>query len=187
MEEPRPRDFASLLQAIKRDYESVPEHMRSAENIREHCRAFFEGKIFVSHTAADTEFCKRNIIPLLEPFGVFGHFFLSMATGDPRIVRSYRFMVEYSLFYCKTVLIILSNKSVGSEWCQLEAKWAVEQKHPIIICRVDSSKASVLDARLRRAAIAPNVPQLDFFRDEAKSRNRLHKLLQSANYAPPIS
>jgi hypothetical protein len=171
----------ALIDAIKQDYDNLPDFLDSPSKIMDHCRFFFEGRIFVSHTAADSDWCRANVVSVVEQrFGPFSYFFLSLATGDPRIVNAYRFMVEYSMNYAKTVIIALSERSVVSAWATLEAQWAVRQGHPLIVCRMDDTRPSRLSAAFSpyRLFLSRKTPRkvIDF-RSTGPARDQLNESL----------
>jgi len=182
-----PDTIEKLLESIKQEYsKGRGTGLATEQDIKEHCRSFFEGQVFLSHTSKDHEFCKKYIVPVLEPFGLWSYFFMSVGGGNPAIATAYRFMVEYSLFYCKTIIIAVSAASVRSDWVRLEARWAVEQRHPRIICLLDQTAAVNLHIELgqnRRWSLwKPPQRIIPFYEDVATAQSVLSLLLHSKKF-----
>jgi hypothetical protein len=133
-----------LLEEIDELYRQNPG---GVDEIRERAKSFFTGKIFVSHTSADHEFCVKHIVPTLRQFGVWGHFYLNWKHGLP--AKAYRNLVEYGLAFSKTVIIVASNNYLTSDWAKLEVQWTVRQKHPIIVCLLDDIPLKRIHPKLR--------------------------------------
>jgi len=177
-----------LIKSIKREYlRDRGKNLATERQIREHCRSFFEGQIFLSHTSKDHDFCKECIVPVLAQFGLWSYFFMGIGGADALIVNAYRFMVEYSLFYCKTIIFAISEASVRSDWVRLEARWAIEQRHPRIICLLDGTPPGELHTALEPSAEEPSLqpPQrvIHFYEDIAKAQSTLDGLLHSPAFA----
>jgi hypothetical protein len=171
---------ADILLSIEEEYRA---HRRTRDEVREVCELFYRGTIFVSHTSADREWIRENIVSLLiEKYGYLGFFFLSQASPG-NIAEAERVLVEYAFQNAKTVLIVLSGDSVISEWVRLEAQWAIDQSHPIILCR----RHGVDAARLANFpwGAAP-VVEIDFSRDVPSGQRQLMELLHRPEFAPDI-
>jgi hypothetical protein len=181
------KSLENLLESIKQEYrKDRGASLRTEQDIKEHCRFFFEGQLFLSHTAADHEFCKKHIVPVLNAFGPRSYFFMSIASTTPAIVNAYRFMVQYSLFYCKTVIFALSHASVQSEWVRLEATWTVEQRHPRILCLLDETKPEELHLEFgHHCHRVVEVPQrfIRFYEDIPAAQVKLGQILHLPEFA----
>jgi hypothetical protein len=96
-------------------------------------------------------------------------------------------MVEYSLFYCKTIIFAVSEASVHSNWVRLETTWAVEQRHPRIICLLDQTAPMDLHIELgqdRRWSLwKPPQRIIPFYEDVPKAQSALSRLLHSKRFA----
>lgn len=184
----RPDSIEQLLASIKQEYgEERGASLRTEQDIKEHCRSFFEGQVFLSHTSKDHEFCNKYIVPVLDQFGLWSYFFMSIGGASPVIATAYRFMVEYSLFYCKTIIFGVSEASVRSDWVRLEARWAVEQRHPRIICLVDRTAPKDLHIELgqnrRWSLLKPPQRIIPFYEDVTTAQSALNRLLHSPAFA----
>jgi hypothetical protein len=182
--------IAALVAEIQRDYARTRGDIDGIEKIKEHCRGFFEGKVFVSHTADDAAFCEPNILPPLKKFGLWSHFYMNR-TLPAHLVSAYRFMVEYTMYYAKTVVIVVSKHSVGSAWVQLEVRWAIERPHAFIVCLVDGTSPAQLHPKLvheRRFGLFGSLVRLiDFQKDSASARARFNSLIQTPRFAPEMN
>jgi TIR domain len=154
----------------------------SRPEIKERCRHFFTGKAFVSHTAADSEWCRRHIVSKIRAeYGYDGCFFLSMAQGS--IAEFYRVVVEYSFYFSKTIIFAISERSAQSNWARLEAQWAVEQRHPSILCLVDGTPPARLNPDLEKLSrFSPSVT-VDFSQDESAAEHVLWSTLSREEFA----
>lgn len=182
-DEPRP----SLLDLIRADYVRAERDpaISTEEKISERCRFFFEGRIFISHTAGDRAWCVENIVPIVEEIsGPRNYFFLDVGAALPEVANAYRFMVQYGLYWAKTVVIVVSRQAAVSPWVALETQWALEQRHPIIVCRVDDTEPAVLDGRLAYGHGDGAWGCVVDLGDSAPARMRLRSLLSEARFAP---
>jgi hypothetical protein len=180
--------MGSLLDLIRADYERVEADatLSTEEKISERCRFFFEGRIFISHSAGDRAWCAENIVPIVDEIsGPRNYFFMDIGAALPEIANAYRFMVQYGLYWAKTIIIVVSRKAVLSPWVALELRWALEQRHPIIACRVDDTEPAALDERLAFAGHSGDVPGCVVdFGDAAPAQVRLRSLLSEERFAP---
>lgn len=184
----RPDSIEQLLESIKQEYgKARGASLATEQGIKEHCRSFFEGQVFLSHTSKDHEFCKKYIVPVLDPFGLWSYFFMSVSGASPAIATAYRFMVEYSLFYCKTIIFAVSEASVRSDWVRLEARWAIEQRHPRIICLLDRTAPEDLHIELghnrRSSLLKPPQRIIRFYEDITRAQSALNRLVHSPAFA----
>jgi hypothetical protein len=188
MPDSRPDSIEQLLESIKKEYgKKRGASLATEQDIKEHCRSFFEGQVFLSHTSKDHEFCKKYLVPVLDQFGFWSYFFVSVGVANPAIATAYRFMVEYSLFYCKTIIFAVSEASVRSDWVRLEARWAIEQRHPRIICLLDRAAPEDLhiELGLNRPSSLLKPPQqiIPFYEDMTTAQSALNRLLCSPAFA----
>jgi hypothetical protein len=158
------------------------------EIAKELCRNVFGNKLFVSHTGDDANWCIDTILPVIEKrFGKHSYFFMSLAT-DAQEANIYRVLVEYSFYWAKTIIIALSAKSLTSHWVKLEAKWAVEQRHPIIICFMDESRPAQLHPGFSEEGQSSQGMRalrfIDFRLDLTDAQKLLDELLQAEEFAP---
>ena len=171
-----------LLEEITELYRQNPG---GADEIRERAKWFFTGKIFVSHTSTDHEFCVKYIVPTVSQFGVWGHFYLNWKHGLP--AEAYRNLVEFALAFSKTVIIVASNNYLKSAWAKLEVRWTVQQKHPIIICLLDDIPLNLIHPKLRtnRWYDICSLPRavIDFGRPDI-GIGELDRLLHSNEFRP---
>jgi hypothetical protein len=184
---PRPASIDQLLDSIKQEYTNRGGSLGTEQNIKEHCRSFFEGQVFLSHTSKDHGFCRKYIVPILDRFGLWSYFFMSVGIANPAIATAYRFMVEYGLYYCKTIIFAVSEASVRSDWVRLEARWAVEQRHPRIVCLVDQTAPEDLHIELgqncRGSLMKPPQRIIPFDKDVSTAQSVLNRLLHSPAFA----
>ena len=183
-------NIATLLAEVQHEYGRPRGDIDSIEKIKKHCRFFFEGKVFVSHTAADAAFCEVNILPPLEEIGLWSHFYMNRTMPD-NIIYGYRFMVEYSLYYAKTVVLVVSKDSVESAWVQLEIRWALERPHAFIVCLVDGTPPARLHPKLARerrmGLFGPPLRMVDFRADHASARAMFNTLIHTPRFAPEMA
>jgi hypothetical protein len=171
--------FQALLDEIKAEY-SLRDF--SEQEAKEQFRKL-PGNLFLSHTSADAEWCRRVVLPVIRRT-YWSCFFLSLGAFpyNPRLVNAYRVVVEYAFLYSKTVVIAVSEASLRSTWARLEAHWAVDQHHPIIVCMIDDVNVVRLNRglALRRwlPIFYPPFVTIDFFRDEATAQRQLGEVLQ---------
>jgi hypothetical protein len=179
--------FQILLEQIKADY-AKGNGTRSEQRIK---AQFSErpGNLFLSHTSADADWCRGVLLPVIRRT-CFNCFFLSLGAlpNNPRIVDAFRVVVEYAFRYSKTVVIALSENSVQSSWARLEADWAIRQRHPIVICRIDDASPARLNSGLvpRKwlSLLYPPLVIVDFSRDEAMAQRQLDEVLQREQFLP---
>jgi hypothetical protein len=178
--------MAELLRRVKAEYKtSRGATLETEQQVKEHCRFFFQGQVFVSHTAVDSDWCQKHIIAALNKRR-HGVFFVSLAQ-DPVFANAYRFMVEYSMYYCKTVIIALSQRSLLSTWTSLEAQWAVSQRHPIIVCRIDDSDPRQLHPALGTrwfSLLRSPLEIISFEQDPIAAGETLRTLMRQREFAP---
>ena len=188
MQDSIPDSIEQLLASIKQEYGLERGATLSTEqDIKEHCRSFFEGQVFLSHTSKDYEFCRKHIVPVLAQFGLWSYFFMSIGNAHPQLAMAYRFMVEYSLFYCKTIIFAVSEASARSDWVRLEASWAIEQRHPRIICLLDHTAPEDLHAELAQDHPTKDEPPqqiIPFYQDIKAAQATLNGLLYLPAFAP---
>ena len=181
--------FTAILETIERDW--VGQHTRSVAELDDACRLLFSGKIFISHTAADSLWCKTHVVRLVAAaFGYDSFFFLSSADTKHK-VETHRVAVTFAFKYTKTIIIALSQRSVRSNWARLEASWAVEQKHPIIICRIDDTDPAVLHPDLGKRRwfdfkARPPRTSADFSRDVAVGEKEFTSFLGKKEFRADI-
>jgi hypothetical protein len=187
------------LHWLKKEYEQNRGHMNQyrerlgvasddPETIADElCRRLFDSKLFVSHTGDDARWCLDTVTPVIEKrYGSHSYFFMSLKI-DGSSANVYRVLVEYSLFWAKTIVIALSKHSLDSDWVRLEARWAVDQYHPILVCLMDDTSPAQLHAKLAddwRLDGRPSVRFIDFRRDIQGVQALLDELLQAAEFAP---
>jgi hypothetical protein len=100
------------------------------------------GAVFVSHNYEDGPWCRDNIYQRLEKtYGQDTCFLLSNTVGSPQYHLQ---SIRHSFQVCKTVLIVISQNSPKSKWMKYESRWAIEQKHPVIICLLGDLDPSFL-------------------------------------------
>jgi TIR domain-containing protein len=97
--------------------------------------------IFISHTAVDDEFIKREILPITNSLYLASHFANYSTSGS----ELYRQAISRSLGRCAWFLIVISPASILSKWVQFEVSWARENRKrkriiPILIEPCDPSK-----------------------------------------------
>jgi hypothetical protein len=182
--------FTTILDSIEREW--IDPHPRTRSELDAGARLLFSGRIFVSHTAADSNWCKDHIIRhVTAAFGYDSYFFLSSADSRYK-VETHRVAVTFAFKYSKTIVIALSQRSIRSNWARLEATWAVEQMHPIIICSIDDTTADLLHPDLgkrRRFTLRarPARASIDFSRDISAGEDRLASLLQKSDFRAAIN
>src|SRR5581483_2013739 len=80
---------------------------------------------------------------------------------------------------------LISRESTLSPWVALETRWALEQRHPIIVCQLDHTDPAALDERLAAAVISEAAAGCVIdFRDAAPAQARLRSLLTEPRFAP---
>ena len=156
----------------------------SPQAVERFCEFFYKGKIFVSHTSADSNWCSTHIIPHLGRFD--DYFFLSRVSGDGQLNEHYALIVS-AFRFVKTVIVVVSTASIVSEWVSLEMKWSVEQKHPMIVCLKDQSDPSELHSELAAPetwSLSANPPRrvIDFRHDTGVAEQELCRLLKTVEF-----
>src|ERR1051325_6378782 len=130
-----------ILGSIEADYQAFDGDV---DRLRRQIARRYRGTFFVSHTAADSAWCKHHIVtPIAYKYGHHSYFFLSSAQ-DAFTVKWHRIAVQSAFVAAKTIVCAVSQRSLLSDWTKLEALWAVEQRHPVIACLIDDADPSFL-------------------------------------------
>jgi hypothetical protein len=158
--------------------------LKTEERVKRFCEVFYKGKVFVSHTAADTGWCHDHIIPHLGRFD--DYFFLSWR-APPHLLDLHQALVVFAFRSVKTVIAVISTDAIASDWVRLEVKWAIEQKHPVIVCLKDDSNPAELHAALATPetwSISDVPPRriIDFRQDSGAAERELRRLLQTDEF-----
>jgi hypothetical protein len=197
--------YRRVRRNIKQGYKDHGD-FGSQDKIDAWCEFGFLGKVFISHTAPDAEWCEKHIVSMMRreftrPFNEQSYFFLSKASPEwqskasetslPEWQRKLHFaFVESSFKYAKTVIIVVSENSRQSDWMSAESRWAIKQKHPIIICLRDRIDPTFLRKELRAFppdyVYAGNVPVrvVDFSGDPDEAGQALLTLLRMPEFRP---
>jgi len=148
------------------------------------------GTIFVSHSCTDDSWCRDNIIqPIDQQFGRDYRFYSNsnerQNNGNDDV---YFQLIAGALNFAKTVLVISSRNSHGSNWVRFETRAAVQQRHPIILCRIDNTDPADLrdefaDAQRSSFRHLP-ILLIDFQQDAAIGTQQLLGLLELPEFKP---
>jgi hypothetical protein len=170
--------FQALLDEIKAEYSLRNFSEKRPRRSSASCPA-----TYFSVTSADAAWCQRVLLPVIRRT-CSSCFFLSLGAfpDNPRLVNAYRVVVEHAFLYSKTVVIAISGASLKSAWARLEAHWAVDQRHPIVVCRIDNVSLARLNRGLALRqwlpVFYPPFATIDFFRDEGSAQRQLDEVLQ---------
>jgi hypothetical protein len=172
-------DFYSGVRAQLDDWQGSHHILKDKETCRDWCEFEYSGQIFISHRSVDAGWCRKHIVQPIElKFGRQHYFFLS-AASDPNAKHLHNALVEHAFRFCKTIVIVISQHYLSSDWTNCEAAWAVEQQHPIIVCLKDSTEPA--------ASVHLPIEIIDFRHDPASSENKLLELLGTPVYKPGIA
>jgi hypothetical protein len=122
--------------------------------------------VFISHASADREFVEKEIIAVLHQHGIQTWYSPLNITGS----MQWRDEIAKAVKNCDDFLIVLSKKSVKSEWVKTEIGLAFEYKRriiPVQLHKLDFVKLVELDPRL------PQIQYIDYRRDVEKARQKL--------------
>ncbi len=164
---------------------------RDQEELRDWCEFEYSGQVFISHCSKDAGWCEQYIVPVVHRVCEGkAYFFLSYASSVDQ-QRLHQQLVEYAFAYCKTIIIVISNHSASSHWVSYEARWGIEQQHPIILCQKDDTDTAVLRAEFgeARRQMHSHLPieLIDFRQDPELAEKHLAALLNSPAYKPELS
>lgn len=133
--------------------------------------------VFISHSSHDTEFVKREIIPLLTGSGVDVWY----SKANIETAAEWEKQIKIGLRACDWFLVVLSPDSVVSDWVQSEVDWALdERKGKIIPVLYKDCDPTELHLRLRR------IQYIDF-RDDPESARRELSAFCLKNVASAVS
>jgi hypothetical protein len=107
---------------------------------------------------------------------------------DAQSAKVYRHLVEYGFYWAKTIVLALSENSLVSHWVKLEAIWAVEQAHPVLVCLMDNTLPSQLHPGLAterpKSSGYPPIRFIDFREDGPDAQRILDELLRMNEFMP---
>ena len=81
-------------------------------------------KVFISHATADREFVEQVIIPFLERNGIG----IWYSKKDIRTADQWERAIRKGLTVSDWFLVVMSPRSLASEWVQREVHWAMENR-----------------------------------------------------------
>jgi hypothetical protein len=96
----------------KRRLDFSQHPLKTEERVKRFCEVFYKGKAFVSHTAADTEWCEKHILPHLGGFD--DYFFLSWRS-PPELLNLHQALVIFAFRSIKTVVVVISVDALASK------------------------------------------------------------------------
>jgi hypothetical protein len=143
----------------------------------------FAGNIFISHSSIDDTFINKFIIPSVRRAAGGHYFFLN--TSRYATHREGKFQhalwISAAIEACKTVILVVSVNSARSDWVKWECHTAQIQKHPIIVCEIDTTKVDPLCPcgfeTVFTSRVNP-VRLLEFHSQPLKARQELLEILQ---------
>jgi hypothetical protein len=157
--------------------------LKTEARVKRFCEIFYKGKVFISHTANDTDWCYEHIIPHL---GRFDNCFFLSWKADPHMLDLHRALVVFAFRFVKTVILVASENSRSSDWVRQEVKWAIEQDHPMIICITGAIDPAELHPELSISKIrsSTNPPRrlIDFRNRVGDAESELRNLLQTKEF-----
>ena len=128
--------------------------------------------VFISHTGMDSDYIKREIVPVLREQNFDIHLENKFSRHDFRISSLYEEHITRSLNRCWHFVVVLSSASVVSEWVKYEVDLALARKSkkqiiPLIIADCDPS---LLNPKLCK------IKAIDFRENMVKAKLALAKI-----------
>jgi len=121
-------------------------------------------RVFVSHSHDDREFVEREIVALLRDHGVKVWY----ATEDIKTASQWEQSIRQGLQQSDWFLVVLSPRSVNSEWVGAEVHWAMdERRRQFVPVLAEDCEWQDLHLMMRR------IQYVDFRRDLDDARRRL--------------
>lgn len=121
-------------------------------------------EVFVSHSSQDREFVEREIVAFLARHGIETWY----AKEDIATAQDWERSIIRALNACDWFLVVLSQRSVASEWVRNELHWAIANRPgrviPILIEECDPVSLHLA---------LPTLQYVDFWRDPAQARREL--------------
>jgi serine/threonine protein kinase len=127
-------------------------------------------RVFVSHSTKDREFVEREIISQLEQNGIKTWY----SKVDIQTAAEWERSILHGLESCPWFLLVMSPKSVSSEWVKDELTWAID-KRPNRIVPVLIEDCELRDFHIRLARIQ----YVDFRTPSREVRAQLMKLFEA--------
>ncbi len=81
-------------------------------------------KVFISHASADRSFVEKEIVPLLQRYGI-GTWY---AREDIISAGQWERSIAAGLRECDWFLVVLSPRSIASKWVTAEVNWALDER-----------------------------------------------------------
>jgi len=183
-------DFTTLRAELDK-WQRSHHVLKDKETCRDWCEFEYSEQIFISHRSVDSDWCANHILrPIESRFGRHSYFFLSGASAEQQR-KLHNALVEHAFKFCKTIVIVMSRDYLPSEWTRCEAAWAIEQRHPIIICLKDATRPETVRSEFAAAQRTAHsylpIELIDFTRDLALAESRLLELIESPAYKPGIA
>ena len=163
---------------------NCPPELSGLYSERAVVNAQFAGNVFISHSSADERLIERFVLPSVRKAAGRRFFFLNQGRYAARREGDFQhaLWVRAALEVCKTVILIWSNACRHSDWIRWEGHHALNQGHPVIICRADNTEINYETFEYRGAPRAPIVT-VDLRRWRWFGRKRLFKLLQTPDFS----
>jgi serine/threonine protein kinase len=127
-------------------------------------------RVFVSHSSQDRDFVEREIISQLESHG-FNTWYSKV---NIQTASEWERSILRGLESCEWFLVVLSQRSLSSEWVKDELHWAID-KRPNRIIPVLMEDCSLRDFHIRLARIQC----VDFRSPSREERGKLMELLSA--------
>jgi hypothetical protein len=120
--------------------------------------------VFLSHASQDREFVERELIPLLRENGVDTWY----SRETIRTSEEWEDSIRSGLNGCDWFLVVLSPRSVTSDWVRTEVHWALDERPGRVVpVLLESCNPSDLHLKLRR------IQHVDFTQDRDSARAKL--------------
>lgn len=162
-----------------------PPELLAAKSEHEEIAIMFAGNLFISHSSYDSTFIDQFIVPSVRAAVGKRYFLLNYplysAFRDGPFQHA--LWVNAAMEACKTVILVVSKRSVTSDWFKWECHAAQSQKHPVIICQIDETSGTLnfVESLASKTVLAK---KLNFHFQPRSSSRQLLKLLRSPLFFP---
>ena len=162
----------------------APPDLWIAKSEHDEIMIMFAGNLFISHSSYDSGFIEEFILPAVRLAAGKRYFLLNSPLYSNLRAGAFRhaLWINAAIQTCKTVIAVVSARSVVSDWIKWESRMAQAQRHPIIICQLDRADETCEFVRLIESQAAL-LRKLDFHSQARSSTQQLLGLLWSPEFS----
>jgi serine/threonine protein kinase len=121
-------------------------------------------RVFVSHSSKDRDFVEQEIVSILENAGIATWY----SKVDIQTASEWGRSILQGLQSSEWFLLVMSSKSISSEWVKDELYWAIENRpERVIPVMIDACDPEQFHIRLKR------LQHIDFQHNRDEARRRL--------------